>query len=33
VYGKINNSDGLRRVKGAATNQNPSTFGAFKIIE
>ncbi len=33
VYGKINNSDGVRRVKGAATNQNPSTFGAFKIIE
>jgi len=32
VYAKINNSDGGRVVKGAAANQNPSTFGAFKVI-
>jgi hypothetical protein len=32
IYAKINNSDGGRVVKGAPANQNPSTFGAFKII-
>ena len=32
IYAKINNSDGARKIKGAAANQNKSTFGAFKLI-
>ena len=32
IYGKINNSDGGRKINGTGSNQKASTFGAFKLI-